>query len=183
MSRDPIEEQGGWNLYAMIDNDSINFWDWLGLEEHPSSWYNQYDNPTYAVRKRGRHINPRSISENREYCGHVCKVCVNRAYKYFTTQTSGTEAGCSPSNAPCPSDSISVAIWHTHGGFVDRVNNTTGDNTPDGIDDYDSENYSDTDTQYSERRKQDIYIITPDNKFKQYVPDGRGGTTINRGSL
>ena len=186
MSRDPIGEWGGENLYAFVNNDSVNKWDRLGMvgmEEHPSSWYNQHDNPTYAARKRGRHINPRSKRENLEYCGQVCRVCRNGKYKYFTTQTSGTEAGCNPSNAPCPSDSISVSIWHTHGGFVDRINNDTGESTPDGEDDYDSENYSPQDKRYSEGKKQDIYLITPDNKFKHYVPDGNGGTTINRGDL
>ena len=29
-SRDPIEEDGGLNLYAMVGNDSINAWDYLG---------------------------------------------------------------------------------------------------------------------------------------------------------
>jgi len=30
-SRDPIGERGGWNLYAMVENDPGNWWDWLGL--------------------------------------------------------------------------------------------------------------------------------------------------------
>ena len=32
LSRDPIEEEGGYNLYNFIGNDGINFWDKLGLE-------------------------------------------------------------------------------------------------------------------------------------------------------
>jgi RHS repeat-associated protein len=31
LSRDPIEEQGGMNLYAMVGNDAVNWWDELGL--------------------------------------------------------------------------------------------------------------------------------------------------------
>ena len=31
LSRDPIEEQGGYNLYGFIDNDGVNSWDYLGL--------------------------------------------------------------------------------------------------------------------------------------------------------
>jgi RHS repeat-associated protein len=31
LSRDPIEEQGGINLYGMVGNDPVNFWDYLGL--------------------------------------------------------------------------------------------------------------------------------------------------------
>ncbi|MBC2603263.1 RHS repeat-associated core domain-containing protein [Puniceicoccus vermicola] len=30
-SRDPIEERGGLNLYAMVGNDAVNQWDFLGL--------------------------------------------------------------------------------------------------------------------------------------------------------
>ncbi|MDD4406130.1 MAG: hypothetical protein PHO36_15385 [Parabacteroides sp.] len=32
MSRDPIEEQGGLNLYAFVNNDPVNKWDKLGLD-------------------------------------------------------------------------------------------------------------------------------------------------------
>lgn len=31
LSRDPIGERGGLNLYGMVGNDPINFWDYLGL--------------------------------------------------------------------------------------------------------------------------------------------------------
>jgi hypothetical protein len=37
ISRDPIEEDGGLNLYGMLDNDSISSWDLLG---HGKSWQN-----------------------------------------------------------------------------------------------------------------------------------------------
>ena len=30
-TRDPIEEQGGINLYGFVDNDAVNQWDYLGL--------------------------------------------------------------------------------------------------------------------------------------------------------
>ena len=31
IKRDPIEEEGGVNLYAMVGNEPINYWDYLGL--------------------------------------------------------------------------------------------------------------------------------------------------------
>jgi len=34
ISRDPIEEKGGLNLYAFCENDPINKWDYLGLSGH-----------------------------------------------------------------------------------------------------------------------------------------------------
>jgi len=30
LSRDPIWESGGWNLYGLLDNDAVNWWDYLG---------------------------------------------------------------------------------------------------------------------------------------------------------
>jgi hypothetical protein len=38
-SRDPIEEKGGTNLYGMVSNNSIKFFDFLGLERH--HWFPQ----------------------------------------------------------------------------------------------------------------------------------------------
>lgn len=33
LSRDPIEEEGGLNIYSMLGNDPVNYWDDLGLSE------------------------------------------------------------------------------------------------------------------------------------------------------
>ena len=30
LSRDPIGERGGWNLYGMVSNNPVNLWDYLG---------------------------------------------------------------------------------------------------------------------------------------------------------
>lgn len=38
ISRDLIEEQGGYNLYGMIGNNPLYGWDHLGLEEHKCTW-------------------------------------------------------------------------------------------------------------------------------------------------
>ncbi|MES2980668.1 MAG: RHS repeat-associated core domain-containing protein, partial [Verrucomicrobiota bacterium] len=32
-SRDPIEEEGGINLYGFVGNDAVNHWDFLGMEK------------------------------------------------------------------------------------------------------------------------------------------------------
>jgi RHS repeat-associated protein len=34
MNEDPIEEDGGINLYGMVGNDAVNHWDYLGLRSH-----------------------------------------------------------------------------------------------------------------------------------------------------
>ena len=33
LTRDPIEEAGGLNLYGFVDNDGVNSWDYLGMVE------------------------------------------------------------------------------------------------------------------------------------------------------
>ena len=49
-SRDPIEERGGINLYGMLANDSVNFWDYLG----------------HCIRKKGvgHHLIPYALFSN-----------------------------------------------------------------------------------------------------------------------
>ena len=151
------------NEYLFLLNNSSLWVDYLGM--HTSSYYNKYNNPTYAVRRRGRHINPRAKRMNREFCGCVCKICEKGKWKYFTTQTMGNLSNCQPSNAPCPSDSIWVASWHTHGGNDPR---------------YDNENFSNDDKDYAKFYNIDLYLITPGDQFKQYIP---GEGEINRGRL
>lgn len=38
LSRDPIQEQGGLNLYGFVDNDGVNYWDYLGREKAGGSY-------------------------------------------------------------------------------------------------------------------------------------------------
>jgi RHS repeat-associated protein len=33
LNRDPLEEEGGVNVYGMVTNDMINYWDYLGLDK------------------------------------------------------------------------------------------------------------------------------------------------------
>ena len=185
INRDPIEEQGGWNLYRFIDNTPTYFYDDLGKKPKAPSinkdgtvtpgdadWYNSYDSPTIAARRRSKYINPRSKKENIEYCGQVCKKCDKQTgkMKYFTTQTKGKLDSCIPNQAPCPSDSISVAVWHTHGGYIPGIDN---------------ENFSSDDKNYAKDWGQDIYLATPNDLFKQYVPPigNKNEEEINRGKL
>ena len=165
-SRDIIEVVP---LYCMVYNRLVLEVDLLGAvpASLPSSYYNKYTNPTKAVRRRGQYINPRSKQEHREYCGCVCKKKNPETCKdeYFTTQARGRLSGCRPLDAPCPDDSAWVAYWHTHGG-----------NDPQ----YDNENFSPSDRQFSDGHGIDGYLITPGDRFKHYIP---GGGVINRGDL
>lgn len=50
LSKDPTEEQGGYNLYAMVDNNPINFFDILGYWK----WYGNWGGPGWAA---GQNVN------------------------------------------------------------------------------------------------------------------------------
>lgn len=39
VNRDPIEERGGVNLYAFVQNNSINMWDYLGMFDDQSEYF------------------------------------------------------------------------------------------------------------------------------------------------
>jgi RHS repeat-associated protein len=49
LSRDPINEQGGLNLYAICNNDLINNWDELGLYTPKFSWSWPLDKRVYVI--------------------------------------------------------------------------------------------------------------------------------------
>jgi len=48
LNRDPIEEQGGNNLYAFVNNDAMNHWDYLGLKDETITVYVQAKNLDYS---------------------------------------------------------------------------------------------------------------------------------------
>ena len=60
LSRDPIEEQGGWNLYGMVNNDIANYWDNFG-------WGAWKDIPGTNVSARG----PEQHTPKGRVHGHV----------------------------------------------------------------------------------------------------------------
>ena len=47
LSRDPIGESGGNNLYGFVGNDGVNGWDYLGL------WIKDKQNPNIRIAKKG----------------------------------------------------------------------------------------------------------------------------------
>jgi RHS repeat-associated protein len=59
LTRDPIEERGGVNLYVMVRNDSVNEFDPLGLSPHGRTWY--------RYRSLGAEISGTATSDNQGY--------------------------------------------------------------------------------------------------------------------
>jgi len=139
-------------LYQFVHNSPIGGYDLLGLCEK---------NPTRAARQIIANYNPKSIKENREFGGLVCRDkngCI-----YTTVAAPGSLAGVAPRSAPCkPCDSM-VADWHTHGA----VNDANGD----GVDDHDSEHFSPQDIADNEAQGVDGYLGTPSGNFQQYDVD------------
>ncbi len=47
INRDPIEEEGGLNLYGFVGNDPVNFYDYLGMILSPPLSYDPENQPTH----------------------------------------------------------------------------------------------------------------------------------------
>lgn len=84
ISRDPIGEMGGYNLYAYVLNDGVNYLDYLGMWRNTASWccseeaINKagHEGASSAVQgtisDRKKNKNPYIETSGREYGGWVC---------------------------------------------------------------------------------------------------------------
>jgi len=80
-SRDPIEEQGGVNLYAFVANDGVNAWDLLGQKRSKKGEsYNKQIHNKYKWK-----YNSNSVSAT--YCGCDSKAVVEGIKKALTFYT------------------------------------------------------------------------------------------------
>lgn len=117
MSRDPIGESGGINLYTYSANSPTNIIDPLGL-----AGVGAFPTPRDAAIAAIAANNGRSISENREYGGFIFRNS-DGTYSYDVFQ--GGEDSVEPRGVRTESDAqIGIAtppgnmaaFWHTHGG-------------------------------------------------------------------
>ncbi|HRH97842.1 MAG TPA: RHS repeat-associated core domain-containing protein, partial [Prosthecobacter sp.] len=128
--KDPIGIHGGFNIYRASANNMINWVDLLGLDEwdpwrpspvpeHPD--YKQCPgratDVTDPVEKAGQEAGKNAIDktkkDNKERCGLVCKKPDGTVY---TTETTGNDRGCTPTDAPCEGcGDEKVGIWSTQG--------------------------------------------------------------------
>ncbi|MDD4406299.1 MAG: hypothetical protein PHO36_16240 [Parabacteroides sp.] len=83
LSRDPIEEKGGLNLYAFVNNDPVNKWDKLGLDF--STWIGNpgyhWDTPTpennspcFEAIKEAISMLGKLNNDKRAHCLYSCKI-------------------------------------------------------------------------------------------------------------
>ncbi len=149
-SRDPIEEEGGVNLYGFIRNDGVNRVDYQGLvavdskamidavhkgamaahREAEKEYLDQIakKDPTVVDRPGSSRYKPK---QPKEYGGRVCEKCVVKEdgsleYTYYLTLKHGSWPRTNVAQiflgygADCSSGDKQVAFWHTHPSSVGK---------------------------------------------------------------
>ena len=128
-NRDPIDEEGGINLYAMVKNDILNHTDYMGLSPVPSRAglfsgipippEGPFESPLEAVKAACKKYNPITAKEDREYGGLV--VCCDEkggGKSYYYTARRGVKRLVSKADLKSAGEDMPscnhVAIWHTH---------------------------------------------------------------------
>jgi RHS repeat-associated protein len=135
-SRDPMwdvvrEEPTAWgvfNLYSFVNNEAINWYDFLGFVTGTfdsqdeaakaalkEAWnktveedkkYREGGNPVHPKAKEGHYGN--------EWCGRIC--CKDKKFYYTGSVTLGKQASCKSTIAPCPEGYTDTGSYHTHPG-------------------------------------------------------------------
>src|SRR5690606_37266196 len=112
ISRDPIGEAGGWNLYGLVGNDGERGWDILGLqvdmaaftphpvpgatrgERHAPGKVLDPNDPSLTPEQKkaieeGQSNLPRTQKDNGERCGRICRnrdgslMSTNNEFTYY----------------------------------------------------------------------------------------------------
>ncbi|HCL5273792.1 TPA: DUF4329 domain-containing protein [Salmonella enterica] len=129
ITQDPIGLKGGWNLYQYplnpihkVDPMGLSAWDdaksgacYEGICRLYSIFTgpDKFSTPDEAALNILKPTNGYSICNDLEYAGLVCRDGNN---KYFTTPPNeGETHGSYPFRSPCPSGTIMVGQYHTHG--------------------------------------------------------------------
>jgi hypothetical protein len=110
LSRDPLGEGVGSNLYGYVSNNPVNFWDPLGLTPG-----DQFSTLNAAAVDALNYSNPDSISENTEYGGTLYQNA-NGTYS-ASLPTKGSSTGVNPLVAYPPQGTTLVGDYHTHGDY------------------------------------------------------------------
>jgi len=157
------------NLYAYGMNNPYRYVDADGLEPGKI-----FEAPKKAAKDALGFINKKSIKENTEYGGEICKKGKD---KYFATPPiSGNGDTVKPHDSPCPTGCKTVGDYHTHGDYSIADPNGLPIRSKKAFDQFDSDNFSGLDKVgisgdaaiYGSGYKG--YLGTPGKKYKVYNP-------------
>lgn len=184
ITQDPIGLRGGWCLYNYPSNPVAGI-DFLGL----SMWNNaksgaciygicgilssiigpdKFDSIEIAAYDALNKTNSKSICEDREYSGLICKD--NRGEYFSTEPNPGGRKTSYPFDCPCPNGTEKISAYHTHGA--------------DSHGEYWDEIFSENDkylVKIKENKIESFYLGTPDGAFKAI--DNKGQSITNRKGL
>ena len=73
LNRDPIEEQGGYNLYGFVGNDGLNSWDYLGNEDLTLKLVIGFEKSTIANEEVMA-----AIRKQLDFLNEVIKICIKK---------------------------------------------------------------------------------------------------------
>ncbi len=80
LSRDPIEEKGGLNLYGFVNNDPVNKWDLLGLQAefirslHLENWRTPKKGGCLATIREANSMLGQLTNDKRAHCVYSCEI-------------------------------------------------------------------------------------------------------------
>ncbi|MFK3658995.1 RHS repeat-associated core domain-containing protein [Scandinavium sp. NPDC088450] len=162
ITQDPIGLRGGWNAYG-YPLDPVIYMDPEGLDKRI------FDTKDSAAIQALRACNGKSITENREFGGLICK---NKSNKYYSTDAiKGGKSGVNPFKSPCAGDAEVVGDYHTHGFYNDIDGNyATKENDVWNSDDFSKADISGANLLGRKHSNYNIYLDTPANTIKKYTP-------------
>jgi RHS repeat-associated protein len=139
-SRDPIGEEGGLNLYGMVGNDPVNFFDYLGLDTYIFLYYSRSDQQAF---KQAAETQKREIEASSTFNKACDKVIIKgaltaqdfeSAWSQAKTETTGNDPNLKVKEVRVFSHS-GLGELHFKGGSLNtqQIANLSGLNwKPDG---------------------------------------------------
>ena len=126
LNRDPLEEEGGINVYAMVFNDPVNAYDAFGLQGkegkpkppkwNRAEWIKNRDNCcAYAYDLPGRTLQPGQLGGMPKYPGKGGYTCAEMAKRIKADFPNNTNVGA-PKDGKCPAGTHKVKPWVSSDG-------------------------------------------------------------------